>query len=154
MLLEVGPERRTYDEIVSWVEKQGHKISTSALSRYYKYLQTLENVKIASQQVKAILDETEDDSPLELEEGVSKLGAVIMMEVLQEAKRGDKVDVSHIGRLMGDFARLQSASVARERLKLELRKRAKKAVANIESRAKQLDPETLRTIREEIYGLI
>ena len=155
MLLEIGPERKTYEEITAWVLEQGFKCSPAALSRYYKYVQTLENVKIASQQVKAILDETAKDSPLELEEGVSKLGAVIMMEVLQEAKRSEgKVDVAHIGRLLGDFARLQNASVARERLKADLRKKAEKVVENIEKNTKkQLDPETLKMIREEIYGL-
>ena len=155
MLLEIGPARKTYEEITAWVMEQGFKTSPAALSRYYRYVETLENVKIASQQVKAILDETGQDSPLELEEGVSKLGAVIMMEVLQEARRaGGGVDVEHIGRLLGDFARLQNASVARERLKSDLRKKAEKAVENIEKTAKkQIDPETLKMIREEIYGL-
>lgn len=156
MLLEVGGGRKTYDEIVAWVQSQGCETSRSALSRYFKHVQALERVKIISQQVKAIIDETENDSPLELEEGVSKLGAVIMMEVFQEALKGDRVDVKHIGRLMGDFARLQKADVARERLRMDFKKRAKKAVETIEKKTKKagLDPETLRIIKEEVYGIV
>ena len=156
MLVEVGEKRRTYDEIVAWVADQGHSISRSALSRYFKYVQALEKVKLVSQQVKAIIDEAGTESPLELEEGTSKLGAVVMMEVFQEAMKDDAVDVKHIGRLMGDFAKLQRASVARERLKMDFAKKAKKAVDAIESktRKKSLDPETLRIIREEIYGIV
>lgn len=154
MLVEVGEERRTYDEIVGWVQAQGQEVSRSALSRYFKNVQALEKVKLMTQQVKAIIDET-GQSPLELEEGASKLGAVIMMEVFQEALRGeDKVDVKHIGRLMGDFAKLQNASVARERLKMDFKKKAAKAVESIEKKTKKsLDAETLRVIKEEIYGI-
>lgn len=155
MLLEVGGGRKTYEQIVSWVADQGWKTSTSALSRYFKYIQALEKVRIVSQQVKAILDETQGDSPLELEEGVSKLGATVMMEVLQEAMSGEKIDVKHIGRLMGDFARLQSATIQREKLKEEFSKKAKKAALDISQYGKNsgLSDEVVEEIRKRILGL-
>lgn len=155
MLLGVGPERKTYDEVVAWVKDRGYETSTSAISRYYRYLKTLENVKIASQQVKAILDETDKDSMLELEEGISRMASAIVMEILQEAETSRKTDIQYVTRIIGEFARLQMSSVAREKLKIEFRRKAQKAVENIEKTAqKQLDPETLRKIREEIYGIV
>jgi len=46
--------------------------------------------------------------------------------------------------------------VARERLKLEYRQKVDRAVQAIEETAKQkgLDPETLRIIKEQIYGIV
>lgn len=154
MLVEVGEGRKIYEEIVAWVEEQGHSTSTSALSRYYKYIQALERVKIMSQQVKAILDETDKDSPLELEEGVSKLAATVIMEVLQEATKDGKPDVKYIGRLLGDFAKLQRSDVARERLKMDFRKKADKFIKDAEGKSKEMSKEELLDfIKGRVYGL-
>jgi len=155
MLIEVGEGRKTYEQIVEWAADQGCRTSTSALSRYFKYVQALEKGKRVSQQVKAILDETDKNSPLELEEGVSKLGATVMMEVFQEAMSADSIDIDRIGRPMGDFARLQSSTVQREKLKEAFSQKAKKAVKNIEKQTKKkLDPETLKIIKEQVYGIV
>lgn len=152
MLVGVGEDRRTYQEIADWLNELGFQTSKSAIDRYAKYFYALEKVKFVGEQAKTIIEAAGED-PLKIEEATAKLGAVVMMEVFQEAMRGDMIDVKHIGRLMGDFARLQKSSVDREKLKAIILAKIEKATAKM-AKKKKLDPETLRIIREEIYGLI
>jgi len=152
MLVGVGEDRRTYQEIADWLNEIGFKTSKSAIDRYAKYFYALEKVKFVGEQAKTIIEAAGED-PLKIEEATAKLGAVVMMEVFQEAMRGDMIDVKHIGRLMGDFARLQKSSVDREKLKAIILEKIEKATEKM-AKKKKLDPETLRIIREEIYGLI
>jgi len=152
MLVEVGEGRKTYEEIAEWVKGQGHQTSTSGIYRYAKHFFALEKVRFVGEQAKTIIEAAGQD-PLKIEEATSKLGAVVMMEVLQEAMQGDRIDVKHIGRLIGDFARLQKSSVDRERLKKSVMENIEQATEKV-ARKKKLDPETLRIIREEVYGLI
>lgn len=159
MLLAVGPERKTYREVIAWLADKGYTTSLPALSRYFRYIRTLDQVNITAQQVKAILDEVQQSAPLELEEGVSKLCATLLMEAFQEAfKEGGGVNVKKIGRLVGDFAKLQASSVARAKFQQDYREKVEQALKRIEHKTKKakksLDPETRRIIREEVYGLI
>lgn len=152
MLVDVGEGRRTYQEIADWVNEQGYQTSKSAVDRYAKYFFALEKIRFVGEQAKTIIEAAGQD-PLKIEEATSKLGAVVMMEVFQEAMRGDKIDVGHIGRLMGDFARLQKSSVDREKLKSIVLEKIEKATEKV-AKKKKLDPETLRIIKEEVYGLM
>ena len=150
MLVEVGEERKTYEEIAAWVAEQGYKTSKSAIQRYARWVSALEKVKLVGEQAKTIIEEAGHD-PLRIEEATAKLGAVVMMEVFQEAMRGDKIDVSHIGRLMGDFARLQKSSVDREKLKNVLREKLDQAIKRAgKKKDRLLSKDEIREIREQI----
>jgi len=151
MLIEVGEGRKTYEEIAAWVKDQGHQTSKSAIQRYARWVSALEKVKLVGEQARTIIEEAGHD-PLRIEEATSKLGAVVMMEVFQEAMRGDKIDVKHVGRLMGDFAKLQQSSVGREKLKADLVKKVDIAFTRIkEALSKELSnhPE----IREKLIRI-
>lgn len=154
MIVETGPERKSYEEIAAWVNDQGFQTSRSAVDRYAKYLIMMEKVKLLGEQAKVIIDEAGTDSPLKLEEAASKLGAVVMMELFQEVMQGDSIDPAKIGRLMGDLARLQASSVQRERLKADFSDKARRFVKDAEKKAKTMSKEELVTfIKERVYGL-
>jgi len=149
MLVEVGEGRKTYQEIADWLEEAGYKSSQSAVGRYAKYFFALEKVKFVGEQAKTIIEAAGED-PLKIEEATAKLGAVVMMEVFQEAMQaGDRIDVKHIGKLLGDFARLQMSSVAREKLKTQLLDKFDEA-AKKAGKKTTLDAATIRELREQI----
>lgn len=152
MLTSSGPERKTYDEISEWLAGQGHPVSISAIGRYARWMAALDSVKLAADQAQVLVEEAQSKGGLALEEATSKLAVVVAMEIFQEAMRGETLDVKVLGGLMGDFARLQSSSVQREKYKAQIKTKAEKAIENI-AKKKSLDPETMRMIREEIYGI-
>ena len=152
MVTTTGPERGTYEQISAWLEQQGHPTSVSAIGRYARWLAAFERVKLVAQQAQIIIDKAQSEGSLAIEEATAKVATVVVMEVLQESMKGDQIDVNRIGKLIGDFAKLQASSVLRERFKSDLKKKAEKAVENI-AKKRSLDPETMRVIREEIYGI-
>lgn len=148
MLVEVGEERMIYEDIAAWLKKEGYDISKSAVGRYGKWFIALEKVRFVGEQAKTIIEAAGQD-PLKIEEATSKLGAVVMMEVFQEAMRGDKIDVKHIGRLMGDFARLQKSSVDREKLKAAVREKLETAIKKAAGK-RLMSKKEIRALREQI----
>jgi hypothetical protein len=157
MLTSTGEARKTYDEISAWLAEQGHPVSVSAIGRYARWLAAFERVKLVGEQAKVIISEAQSEGGLAIEEATAKVAAVVVMEVLQEAMngKGGQVDTKRVGKLIGEYAKLQASSVLRERWKAQmaqLRQKAEKAVQNIE-RKTQLSPDTLSYIREVIYGL-
>lgn len=159
MIVATGPERKTYDEIAAWVVEQGFQTSSSSIDRYAKWLITLEKVKLLGEQARVIIEEAGQDSPLRIEEAASKLGAVVMMELFQEVMKGDEIDPQKIGRLMGDFAKLQAASVAREKLKADFKERTGKLVKQAAedvarvAKSRGLTDEVAEEIRKKILGI-
>jgi hypothetical protein len=152
-------EGATYDQVKTWIDEMATAggdacatVSRSAIARYGKdFITRLERVKQVSEQAKAILSETEGPG-LELEEATSKLFSQMLMETLL-----DMQDLSggKIADLLLAFGKIQASSVSRERLKQDFRKKAEKAVQRIEKAAqKELSPETMKRIREEVYGIV
>ena len=154
MIVAVGEGRKTYEEISAWLTGQGYETSKSAVGRYAKYVTALEKVRMVGEQAKVIIEASGQD-PLKIEEATAKLGAVIMMEVFQEAMSGDRIDVKHIGHLMGDFARLQKSSVDRERLKAVVMEKFEKAITDAKTKAKGMSKEDfIEFMKERLYGLL
>jgi hypothetical protein len=118
------------------------------VDRYAKYLFALDKIKVVGEHAKSIIEEAGED-PLRIEEATAKLGAVVVLELFQEVMREDKIEPKRIGKLLGDFARLQMSSVAREKLKANLRKQFDEATRKA-SKKKTLDAATIKELREQL----
>lgn len=140
-------EGATYEEISLYLKDRGYDISRSSIGRYGKeFLNLYRRVKIIEDKSRAITSDTGDG--LVLEEAASKLFTQQILKMLL----AQEMDISAKSRIISDFAKLQSSSVQRERLKAEFRKRAEKAVESI--RKKEIPQEVLREIEEAIYGIV
>lgn len=140
----------TYDEIASFLTVKGYDISRSAIGRYGKdFLAQYQRLRIIEDKSRTLISEAGDG--LSLEEAASK---VFAQKILEALLSGD-LDVLEVPRLVSDFAKLQGSTVLRERLKMDVKKRVEKAVETVEKTLtkKAVDAETLRRIREEIYGI-
>lgn len=148
-------EGYTYQEISEWITSAGHPISKSAVGSYGKnYLTKLEKLRLAREQARTIVEEGSDKPATELIEAASSLTQQLVLEYLVD----NSLDLSEVraDRLIQALSMLEKSTVAREKLKLESRRKAEMAVKNIEDVAasKGIDPETLRKIKEEIYGIL
>jgi hypothetical protein len=62
--------------------------------------------------------------------------------------------VVQIPRILGDFARLQTSTVLRERAKADLKKKVDKTIKDAEKKAENMSKEELLSfIKEKMYGL-
>lgn len=140
-------ESATYEEISGYLKAKGHDISKSSIGRYGKnFLNLYREIRILEDKSKAITSESGEG--MALEEATSKL---FTKQVLELLINGD-FKLEEKTRIIGDFAKLQSSSVARERLKGDYRKKADAALDSIKK--KNIPEETLREIEEAIYGIV
>ena len=145
-------EGATYEDISDYLNARGHDISRSSVGRYGRdFLNLYRRIRVIEDKSRALSSEPGE---MALEEAASKLFTGEILELLM----AHALDVSEKSRIIGDFAKLQSSSVARERLKSDTKNRIDAKLSDLESRAKAkgtgLDPETLRRVREEIYGIV
>ncbi|MDE5583226.1 MAG: DUF3486 family protein [Ruminococcus sp.] len=64
----------TYHEIVGYIKKNGFEISKSSVQRYASNLnETLENLKMAQENFRAIMEETEKYKNMDITEGILRL---------------------------------------------------------------------------------
>lgn len=142
----------TYDDIKDFLDKKGFDISRSAIGRYGKgFMSNYQRLRIIEDKSRTLVSEAGDG--LVLEETAAKMFASQIIE----AQLNGEIDMKTLVKLIGGFAALQSSSVQRERIKKEISQKAEKAVQNIEKRAAKktsLDPETLKIIKEEVYGIV
>lgn len=147
-------EGTTYREIADFLREKGHEISKSSVQRYGKdFLARLERLRVVKEKARAIIEDDPDRPATEMAEAANLLAMNLIMETLEQL---DDLSGEKVTELLKALARLEQSGVARERLKLSYRKKADRAVKNIEDsvKSKNLDPETLRMIKEQIYGIV
>lgn len=161
---------RTYEEIVEHLRglaDQGEIApeevpSRSGLGRYGKeFLARMERLRIVQEQARAIVEEAAG-SGLVLEEAATSLALNEIMTLMMIPKGGETLTPHVVAQIATAIARLQSSSATRERARIEVRKEMQKQVkGKLNALAHQaqregahLDAETLRRVREEIYGII
>jgi hypothetical protein len=146
-----------YDAIAQWLREQDQDISRSAVHRFGQdFAAKCDAIRIATEQAKAICATVGDDEG-NMNEALIRLIQQLSFDVLIN---NQDADVAALLPKMGVMiAKLSKASVDQKKWTAETRKKAAAAVENIEKKTaesgkKSLDPETLRIIREEIYGIV
>jgi len=145
----------TYDDIRAYLEERGHDISRSAIGRYgQEFMANYQRLRIIEDKSKALVSDAGEG--LVLEEAASKIFA----QMIIEAQLAGDLDITELPRIISDFAKLQTASVNRERLKKDLaeqarkdeRKRLRKELDKLRETTGggALDAATIKSIREQL----
>lgn len=144
-----------YEEIERIVREAGGDVSKSGLHRYHASIQQVtERIVRAREQVQALVEAVRDHPDTDLAHAAS---SIMMQGLLERVARAEedfeKMDLVDAGELI---AKLERSGVLRERLRLEFAAKAEKAVKAIEEHGRQmgLDQETLRYIKEQVYGIL
>ncbi len=148
-----------YRGLADFLTERGHPISHAAVHRYGEEFEAkMMAIKLVTEQAKAICGTVGDDEGA-VNDALIRLVQQKAFDVLMKMQANDSDTLAKVFPKMGLMvARLSRASVIQKKWQAETREKVKKAVQNIEdktkSRKKSLDPETLRIIREEIYGIV
>ena len=139
----------TYDDVKTFLEEKGFDISRSAIGRYGKdFFANFQQQKLIEEQAKTLVSEA-DENGLVLEEATAKIFA---RQILEGVMSG-ALDIEKMPRIISDFAKLQSSSIQREKLKVELRRQVLKEVAEtVDRTAKKagVTPEAIALIHEAL----
>lgn len=152
----------TYEEIARAVQQQTQQtISVSALSRYrVRWTQRKQFEAGKAAEVEALLKALTGGSPVALDDAArGLLKKKLVATLADDATTFDGTDVIEMGNLLLKMSRVEQLNeqlrVQRERLELVKAKVAATAEkVDAIGQAKGLDADTLRQIREDIYGLV
>lgn len=145
-----------YTGLAEWLREKGYEISRSSLHRYgSKFEARLGALKVATEQAKAIAEAVGDDQNM-LGEALVALCQQKAFDVLVnfEAEEVENLSLPQLSRAISDLNR---AAVQQKKFVQEARERLDAKFAELEKQSegakRTLDPETLKRIREEIYGV-
>lgn len=144
----------TYQSVVDFLTEKGIHVSHSSVGRYGKdFLSRLERLQVVKDQARAIVDESSGRPATEMAEAANQLGIQLIMETLMEV---DSLAGEKISEVLKALALLERSGTGREKLKLEYRQRTQKAADAVEDtlQKESLPPETLKKIKEQIYGIV
>jgi len=142
-----------YTALAEWLQAQGYDISRSSLHRYGQdFEERLSAITMATEQARAVAEASKDDEG-HMNESLIRLVQTKAFEVLIKAESDENLPKMGVM-----IAKLSKASVDQKKWMAEMKKKTAAALSNIEKKTeaggkKSLDPETLRIIREEIYGI-
>lgn len=143
----------TYDDIVSYLKRKGHNISRSAVGRYAARLMVVARMKHAGLIARDVMKDLTGEKASETQKAAVEMitaHAIDMMAGMDEMKPKDLLMVAGAMRDCAAVA-IKSDQYIREQIKAK----TEKAVAEVSKQLKkQIDPETLKIIKEQIYGII
>lgn len=143
-----------YEALAEELQGRGFTISKSSLHRYGQgFEDRLAALKLASEQAKAVVTAAPDE-----EGAVNEALMRLVQEHLFKLLISDdgKFDLPKVAKAV---AELGKATVTQKRWQAEVRNKVSAKLAEMEAQAEGgkkagFDPETLRRVREEIYGIV
>jgi hypothetical protein len=148
-----------YEDLSAWLAAQGYAISKSAIHRFgQKYEARLAKLRIATDQAKLMAAELGDDEGA-MNEALIRRYQTQVWELMDKIEELDldptKVKIESLGRTIAEMTR---ASVTQKKWAEQMREKVEAKFAALEREAEgqtgTLDIDTLKRVREEIYGIV
>jgi hypothetical protein len=150
-----------YVALAEWLETKGYEISKSAVHRYGQQLERkMAAIKASTQAAKAIAEAAPDDEDSRSAAVISlvQTGLFDAMVTLQEASEAPPAEqLRLLSRAAIAIADVSRASISNKKWAAEIKGKVQGKFEALEKEAatgKGLDAETLRRVREEIYGVL
>lgn len=144
-----------YEALSNVLAEKGYSISKSSIHRYGKdFESSLAAVKLATEQAKAIVESSPDNEG-NMNEALIRLVQQKSFEVLTKLESDDSKALANIGQMVSSLAK---SSVTVKKYAAEIRAKIEEKFKTLEAASTTgkngLDQETLRRVREEIYGIV
>lgn len=145
-----------YEALAAELKTRGYEISKSAVHRYgQEFEERLKALRLVTEQARAVVEHSPDDEDA-VTQALVRLTQEKLFSVLMDMQVDpEKVNLSGITRSIAELAR---SSVTVKKWAQEARAKIAAKMTELEGQAKagkgRLDPETLRIVREQIYGLV
>lgn len=154
-----------YEALEAALAERGHTIGKSSLHRYGRALESrLAAVKASTEAARQIADAAPDDADLRSAAVISLIQTDVfnVLLALQEAAEADDPAerLKVLAKAGKSIAELSRASVNQKKWEADVRAKVAAKLDAMESAAKQaggkagFDLDTLRRVREEIYGIV
>ena len=145
--------RPTYDDLVSYCAQQGHTVSRSAVGRWAKGLLAFERMRSAAGIARQVMGDLTAEAASETQKAAAEIMTAQIIELISGQDLTPR-DIQNVSRAIHDCT--QVALKADQHIRSQLAAKAKAAEAKIDTiaAARKLDGETLKQIKEQIYGIV
>jgi Protein of unknown function (DUF3486) len=154
-----------YEQLVALMAERGYQISKSALHRYgQKIERRFAAIKSSTEAARLLTEGAADDQDARSEAVIALVQTEMFESIINLQEAGeDDVDPAErmvlLGKVARNMASLTQASVRLKKFQAEVREKiAQKLNAlhleAISGKGRAFDAETLRIVREEIYGIV
>ncbi|ENO0459402.1 DUF3486 family protein [Salmonella enterica] len=153
-----------YAELEALMREKGFVISKSAIHRYgQKIERRFGAIRAATEAARILTEGTADDQDARSEAVIALIQTELFESIvqLQEAEEGEidpQERVALLSKVAKNVATLSRASVNLKKFQQELREKIAAKMDALEAESKsgsgRIDAETLRRVREEIYGIV
>jgi len=143
-----------YKHLEAYCKQQGFNISKSAVGRFGVRMRTLAKMKQAGLIVRSVMEGLTEENASQTQKAVAELLTARAIELAAGDKSMSAKQLRDVSGAVRDCAGI--AIKAEQFRQDQLKNKAAQATKNIESlvNKKQLSPETLKIIREQIYGIV
>lgn len=143
----------TYDDLVDYAAHCGSSVSRSAVGRWAKGLLAFELLRSRAEIVRSVMDD--DGDPETAAKNQTAAAQMITARVLEATCDGGLTG-KQARELASAIRDCQTILIRDDSFRQTVRTRAKAADAAVTEivKKKQIDPETLKLIREQIYGIV
>jgi len=146
--------RPTYEDIVAFADAKGHCLSRSAVGRWAKGLRVIERMRTAgliARETMAGL--TAEDAP-KTQKAAAEMATALLLDYMTEHENYSSKELKEVAQAVRDCAlvSIKADTYARDAVAARLKK-ADEEITKIGDHRK-IDPETLKMIREQIYGIV
>ncbi len=151
----LGPTdgKPTYDDMVLYCSTQDHVVSRSAIGRWAKRMQVYERMKTAGTIARDVMKGLSDENATQTQKAAAE---IITAQIIELASSEDMTakEITCIASAVRDCTAVSMQADTYIRKQVE--KKADAAVKKITKFAtkKQIDPEVLKLIREQVFGIV
>ena len=148
---QIGKPR--YEDLVSYCRQKGYRVSLSAIGRFGMRMRTLARMKNAGVIVRDVMKDLTAEKASATQKAVSEIITAQVIEFASENNLTAK-EIQNIARAVKDCTHVSISAdkYIRDQVKAKAA-RADKAISKLVKK-KNLGPEVLKQIREEIYGIV
>ncbi|MGH2271381.1 phage protein Gp27 family protein [Anaerohalosphaeraceae bacterium U12dextr] len=141
-----------YQDIVYYCVEKGHPVSLSAFGRWAKSLQVFERMRTATGLAKQVLADVTAENATATQKAAAEMIAAQALDMAVAEDLSPK-ELALVSRAIKDTA--GAAITADKYSRQQLAEKTAAAADKVEAivKKKNIDPETLKMIREQIYGI-
>ena len=145
--------RPTYAHLVEYASHRGYSISPSAVGRWAKGLLAIERMRSKREVVTEIMKDLTDENAAATAKAASEMIAALSLDFMLSHEDYSSRQLKEVAQAIRDSAAVAIRADRHRSEQIAARTKAADKAITVIARRKQIDPETLAYIREQVYGI-
>jgi len=146
--------RPRYEDLVAYCRLKGFTVSDSAIGRFGMQMRTISRMKSAGLLARETMAGLTDEDAPKTQKAAAEMATALTLEFMASNDDFSSKQIKEVCQAIRDCAgvSIKADQYIRGQIK-EKAEKADKAIATL-GKKKKIDPEVLKQIREEVYGII